>query len=159
MKVDERIADWLEEKFLEPELESCFLIEVKESQSGRKLEVYVDCDEGVNFDTCRLLSRYLEDKLETSNTVRDNYILEVSSPGATRPLVLLRQYPKHIGRKLKVKLNTGEELEGVLTEVSDTHILLERRIKEKQGKKKINKKIESEIEFNAIESSKVKLSF
>jgi len=159
MKVEESIARWLEEKFLEPEFSNCFLIEVKEAQSGRRLEVYVDCDEGVDFNTCRKLSRYLEEKLESSQLVRDNYILEVSSPGATRPLLLARQYPKHIGRKLKVKLKTGELLEGELIEVLDEGIRLERRVKEKQGKKKINKKIESEIDFASIESSKVKLSF
>ena len=159
MKVEERIERWLEEKFLEPEFTDCFLIEVKEAQSGRKLEVYVDCDEGVRFETCRKLSRFLEDHLESEQLVKDNYILEVSSPGATRPLLLNRQYPKHVGRKLKVKLKTGDVIEGLLTEVLDEGIRLERRIKEKQGKKKINKKIESEIDFASIESSKVKLSF
>jgi ribosome maturation factor RimP len=158
MTAAEYIEQKLEEKFREPEFDSCFCVEVKEVQKGRKIEVYIDCDTGVDFSTCRQISRYLEEDLDESPLVKENYILEVSSPGARRPLKLLRQYGKHVGRKLEIKLTDGEKLEGRLLDVLTKSIVLERRIVEKEGKKKIRKKIESEIDFSAIEKAKVKLA-
>ena len=159
MSIEQTILDLLETKFLEDEFRDCFCLEVKEAQKGRKIEVYIDCDQGVTFEKCQRISRYLEEHLDESNQVKENYILEVSSPGADRPLTLPRQYDKHIGRKLEVKLTSGETLEGRLVDVLDQGIVLNRRIVEKQGKRKIRKKIESEIDFSAIEQSKVKLTF
>lgn len=159
MSIEQTILDLLDDKFLEPEFRDCFCLEVKEAQKGRKVEVYIDCDDGVTFQRCQRISRHLEEHLDESPDIKENYILEVSSPGAERPLTLARQYPKHIGRKLEVKLTSGEELEGRLIDVTDEGIILNRRIVEKQGKRKIRKKIESEIDFSAIDHSKVKLTF
>ncbi len=58
-----------------------------------------------------------------------------------------------------MKLTSGEVLEGRLTDVTDLGIVLNRRTVEKQGKRKIRKKIESEIDFSSIDHSKVKLTF
>lgn len=159
MSIEQTILELLNDKFLEPEFQDCFCLEVKETQKGRKIEVYIDCDDGVTFQRCQRISRYLEEHLDESSLVKENYILEVSSPGADRPITLARQYPKHIGRKLQVKLTSGEELEGRLTDVTDNGIVLNRRIVERQGKRKIRKRIESEIDFSAIDQSKVKLTF
>ncbi len=158
MTAAEYIEKKLEEKFKENEYESCFCVEVKEVQRGRKIEVYIDCDTGVDFSTCKKISRFLEEDLDESPLVKENYILEVSSPGARRPLVLLRQYGKHVGRKLEIKLTDGEKFEGRLLDVLDDSILLERRIVEKEGKRKIRKKIESEVAFSAIQTARVKLA-
>lgn len=158
MTAAEHIEKKLEEKFKENEYESCFCVEVKEVQRGRKIEVYIDCDTGVDFSTCKKISRFLEEDLDESPLVKENYILEVSSPGARRPLVLLRQYGKHVGRKLEIKLTDGEKFEGRLLDVLDDSILLERRIVEREGKRKIRKKIESEVAFSAIQTARVKLA-
>lgn len=158
MTAAEYIEKKLEEKFKENEYESCFCVEVKEVQRGRKIEVYIDCDTGVDFSTCKKISRFLEEDLDESPLVKENYILEVSSPGARRPLVLLRQYGKHVGRKLEIKLTDGEKFEGRLIDVLEDSILLERRIVEKEGKRKIRKKIESEVAFSAIQTARVKLA-
>ena len=158
MTAAEYIEKKLAEKFREPEYDSCFCVEVKEVQKGRKIEVYIDCDTGVTFNTCREISRFLEADLDESPLVKENYILEVSSPGAKRPLSLLRQYGKHVGRKLEIKLTDGEKFEGRLIDVLENSILVERKIVEKQGKRKIRKKVESEIHFPAIKTARVKLA-
>ncbi len=158
MTAAEHIEKKLEEKFKESEYESCFCVEVKEVQRGRKIEVYIDCDTGVDFTTCRKISRFLEEDLDESPLVKENYILEVSSPGARRPLLLLRQYGKHVGRKLEIKLTDGEKFDGRLLDVLENSIIVERRIVEKEGKRKIRKKVESEIAFPAIDTARVKLA-
>ena len=126
-----------------------FLIEVR--SSGSKHEVYIDGDEGVTFAKCRKISRYLEEKLEESGAVGDKYVLEVSSPGATRPLTMWRQYRKHTGRNLQVKMNDGSERKGKLTELKDELILLTE--KDKTGT------TNHEIPFSDIKESVVQISF
>ena len=156
--MEAKIYDLLEEKFEEEEFTDCFLIELK-LHANNKLEVFIDSDTGITFDRCRKISRYLETYLDESGWLGERYTLEVSSPGVGRPLQLLRQYPKHIGRKLKVKLKDGSELEGTLTEVSEEQISLERRVVERQGKKKKHLKVNTDVPFDDIEGSLVQISF
>jgi len=126
-----------------------FLIEVR--SSGSKHEVFIDGDDGVTFAKCRKISRYLEEKLEESGAVGDKYVLEVSSPGAERPLTQWRQYGKHAGRDLKVKMNDETERQGTLTETGEDMIFLTE--KSKAGS------TTHEIPFADIKESVVQISF
>lgn len=151
--IDHRIEKWLNEKFQEPEFEDCFLIEV--TSSNQKVQVFIDSDTGISFKTCRQLSRFLEEKIESEELLGPKYTLDVSSPGALRPLLFVRQYPKHIGRSLKVTKKDGVEIEGIMTEVADSLIKLEKSTK---VKKEIIKE-EFEIPFTDIKESIVLLKF
>ena len=66
------------------------LVELRRGGTARKplLDVRIDRREGskVSVDDCALVSRALEPELEASGLVRDDYVLEVSSPGLERPL-------------------------------------------------------------------------
>ncbi|MCW5908742.1 MAG: ribosome assembly cofactor RimP [Chitinophagales bacterium] len=126
-----RIGEWLN-----PLLEerNFFLVDVKVSM-GKKIEVYVDSDEGIHIDDCAVVSRFLERHLDGSGLVPDNYILEVSSPGMSNPLRVPRQYKKRIGRKLEVIKTNGEKIEAQLTEADDEKIKLVETIQEKKNKK------------------------
>ena len=153
-----KINDLLDIKFAEEEFADCFLVELK-LHANNKLEVFIDSDTGITFDRCRRISRYLEAYLDENVWQGQKYTLDVSSPGVTRPLKFQRQYPKHIGRKLKVKLQEGEDLEGLLKEVHPDHITLEQKIVEKEGKKKKHLKIDKEVPFSEIEGALVQISF
>ena len=157
--MEEKIADLLEAKFLEPEFASCFLIETKMG-ANKRLQVFIDSDEGITFDTCRRISRYLEEHIDAQGWLGEKYVLEVSSPGVDRPLIMQRQYPKNIGRKLEVKLQDEEKArKGILRLVDADKIVLEEEKTVKNGKKKKKEKVEVEIPFAQIEQAKVKISF
>ena len=156
--MEEKIIDLLEEKFTDPEFSDCFWLEVK-LLPNKKLEVIIDCDTGVTFATCRQISRYLESFIDEEQWLGEKYTLEVSSPGTDRPLERPRQYPKHIGRKLEVKTNGGEQYEGRLTEVSDDDICLEYKVRRKEGKRKVTETVQTRVPFAEIAQAKVKISF
>lgn len=156
--MEAKIHDLLEEKFAEEEFADCFLIELK-LYPNNKLDVFLDSDTGITLERCRKISRYLEAYLDESGQLGEKYTLEVSSPGVSRPLQLTRQYPKHVGRKLKVKLKDGSELEGVLQTVDEEAITIERKIVEKDGKKKKRLKVSTEIPFADIKETIVQVSF
>ena len=156
--MEEKIIDLLEEKFTDPEFANCFWLDVK-LLPNKKLEVIIDCDTGVTFDTCRKISRYLESFIDEEQWLGEKYTLEVSSPGTDRPLQRPRQYTKHVGRKLEVKTNEGETYEGRLTEKTDEAITLTYKVRRKEGKRKVTEEVQTTINFADIKQAKVKISF
>jgi len=135
-----------------------FLVDVK-VLPGNKIEVYVDGDQGVNISDCKELSRHIEKNLDRE---AEDFSLEVSSPGATTPLKLPRQYTRHLGRDLEITLDSGEKLEGTLISADGSdEITIEnsRREKKPLGKGKITVTEKHTIKLQNIKESKVKLKF
>ena len=95
--------------------------------------VFIDGDEGVSLDTCTQISRILESILDEEPTLGGIYELEVSSPGVSRPLKFLRQYLKHVGRTLKIKLITYEQIEAVLISIGTDSIQVEIKPQDKKS--------------------------
>ncbi len=156
--LEKKIEELLDEKFKEEEFADCFLVEVK-LHEHKKLDVFVDSDSSMNFTKCRRLSRYLESFIDEEGWLGEKYVLEVSSPGITRPLKFARQYKKNIGRKMEVKLSNGEKDEGTLITATDESITLEKKVRIKEGKKKRTEVVQTEIPYQEITKAIVKISF
>jgi ribosome maturation factor RimP len=160
MELTERINQLLEEKFATDDAFSdCFVVEI-ELKPSNKLYVFLDSDSGMTFEKCQKLSRYLEGFIDSGGWLGDKYVLEVSSPGISRPLKFQRQYIKNIGRKLEVVLSSDKtKVIGLLKEVTDGGIVLTNEVVEKEGKKKIKKQVETIVKFDNIEKAIVKIEF
>ncbi|TDQ32310.1 ribosome maturation factor RimP [Zeaxanthinibacter enoshimensis] len=135
---------------------SIFLIDLYVG-TDNQIRIILDGDEGINLEDCMKVSRAIEFSLDREE---QDFALEVTSAGATAPLVNARQYPKNIGRKLQVK-TAGESFEGTLTEVTDKAITLEWKAREPKpvGKGKVTVEKKQEVPFSDIEEAKVKLIF
>jgi ribosome maturation factor RimP len=98
-----------------------FLVDIilSGSNTRRKVVVILDKNTGILIDECGEFSRALGDKIEESGLFGDAYILEVSSPGMERPLLVKRQYERRIGNKLNFLLSNGDTFEAILQKVSD----------------------------------------
>ncbi|GGU64839.1 ribosome maturation factor RimP [Streptomyces lavendofoliae] len=104
------------------------LEEIEVSRAGRRrmLRIIVDSDEGVELDTCAELSRAISDKLDETDAMGDEeYVLEVSSPGADRPLTEHRHYVRATGRLVKLQLRETGELVARILSVDDEGLDLE----------------------------------
>lgn len=101
------------------------LVECTISQKGKSARVYVVVysPAGTGIDQCagahRAIAAILDQKLGP-----DSYDLEVSSPGIDRELRNSSEYRLFVGRGLRLWLESGEELAGVLAEADDTHLVL-----------------------------------
>ncbi len=155
--LEEKIQQLIVEKFQEEPFQDYFFIELK--IFGNKVEVFVDSDSGVTIEACAKLNRYLQSHIDEAGWLGEKYTLDVSSSGVGRPLKLLRQYQKNIGRTLAVKLIDGEKKKGILTKVDEDKITLEHKERVKEGKKKKTVVIESEISIEQIEEAKIKITF
>ncbi|MBK4208361.1 ribosome maturation factor RimP [Bacillus licheniformis] len=82
---------------------------VKEGQSWF-LRVFIDSDDGVDIEECAKVSEALSEKLDEADPIKQNYFLEVSSPGAERPLKKEADFMKALGKNVYIK--TYEPIEG-----------------------------------------------
>lgn len=115
------------------------LFDVEYVQEGRHffLRVFVDTPEGIDIDQCALVAEKLSEQLDRFDYIPDEYMLEVSSPGAERPLKTKEAVAERIGSYVNVKTTQpvgGEtELEGYLRGFSNEVLELEVNLK---GRKK-----------------------
>ncbi|NNF03236.1 MAG: ribosome maturation factor RimP [Rhodothermales bacterium] len=124
---------------------------VRGRKGSRVVEVYVDGDEGVGVDDLARLSREIGFLLETEDVIKGKYNLNVSSPGEDRSLKMPRQYRRHVGKPIDVKVAADEvDGEGLVSGVNrgvDGDVL---RLETDNGE-------QISIPLDQVESAKVKL--
>jgi ribosome maturation factor RimP len=134
-----------------------FLIDFSLS-SDNAIKIVVDGDNGVLVEDCMFISRAIEHNIDREE---HDFSLEVLSSGAATPLVLPRQYKKHVGRNLEVKTLDSQSLEGELTDVNDKGVVLKWKTREPKpvGKGKVTVTKEANVTFENIKEAKVKIKF
>ena len=80
------------------------------------LRVYLDKEGGISLSDCEVVSRELSE-------IKDNYFLEVSSPGLDRPLKKDKDFERYKGRDVEIKLykpmNGSKQFEGELVGLTE----------------------------------------
>ncbi|QBA63288.1 ribosome assembly cofactor RimP [Muriicola soli] len=136
-----------------PEL---FLIDFTVS-SANQIKIVIDGDKGVNLEDCMTVSRAIEHNLDREAI---DFSLEVTSPGATEPLTMPRQYGKNIGRTLEVK-TSETTVKGTLVSAEEEGITLEWKAREPKpiGKGKTTVLKSVMVPFSEIIKANVVLKF
>lgn len=148
-KIEELVKEKLDGK--------AFLVDVQVSASN-VIKVFVDSFDGLTIDRCVEISRHLENSLDRE---KEDFELQVSSPGLTERFRVKEQYLKNTGREIEVVTADGAKRTGLLKEVKPEFILLETSAREKvEGHKKKQWVVrEHQIEYSDIKSAKVIVSF
>jgi ribosome maturation factor RimP len=113
------------------EEEGLELVEVEYKRSARRsvLRIFIDKPGGVTLDDCSALSVQLGDLLDVEDLIPHRYVLEVSSPGATRLLKRPEDYERFVGRLLDIITHEPVEgqthITGRLVAYSDGRVTLE----------------------------------
>ena len=97
-------------------------------QSGRTLRVSIDRPEPITIDDCERVSRVVGPLLDNANLIAGPYNLEVSSPGAERPLRRKEDYERFNGKRVNVRYRSGETetvVEGQLVAVDGAGIAVQ----------------------------------
>lgn len=91
---------------------------VKKKNEDSELIIYIDREGGVDLDDCEACSIAIDPLIDAADPIEESYILCVSSPGIDRPLKRPRDFEKHMGEavdvKLYEKLNGKKEFVAVL---------------------------------------------
>lgn len=127
--IEELVTPILEELNLE-------LVDIEFLKEGRNwfLRVYIDTPEGgIDIDQCAIVSERLSLVLDEKDPIEQNYYLEVSSPGAERPLKKESDFKKAVGKFIYVKtyepIKDMKEFQGYLRAYTEQGLDLEIRIK------------------------------
>ncbi|MFV0127475.1 ribosome maturation factor RimP [Streptomyces sp. HMX112] len=132
------------------------LEEIEVSRAGRRrvLRIVVDSDEGVELDACAELSRAISGKLDETDAMGEGeYVLEVSSPGADRPLTEHRHYVRATGRLVRLQLHEGDDVVARVLAVDDEGLDLE--VPGVKGRKPTARR----VEFPLIAKARVEIEF
>lgn len=139
-KIEELVSPILQELNLD-------LVDIEYVKEGRDwfLRIYIDTPTGgIDIEQCAQVSEKLSEKLDVEDPIAENYFLEVSSPGAERPLKKDDDFTKAIGKYVFIKtyepVNGAKEFEGTLLSYSvEEGALIEVRVKTRRVKIQIEK--------------------
>lgn len=134
------------------------LIDIEFVKEGKDwfLRVYVDTPEGnIDIDQCAQVSEKLSEELDRTDPIPQNYFLEVSSPGAERPLKKEEDFQRAIGQYVYIKtyepIDGTKEFEGYLLAYGPEVAIIEVRVK--------TRKVEIEIELEKIAFARLAIDF
>ncbi len=68
------------------------------------VRIFIDSPGGIHVDDCANVSRQVSAVMDVEDPIASEYRLEVSSPGADRPLFTARQFADFVGKSVQVKL-------------------------------------------------------
>lgn len=113
------------------------LVDVEYVKEGKHwfLRLYIDKEKGVDLDDCALYSERIEEVLDTiqPDPIPHAYYLEVSSPGAERPLKSEKDFENAVGKYIHLTLHEAVEgesvYEGTLKEWNTDNLVITIKIK------------------------------
>lgn len=134
-----------------------FLVDLKVSP-GNKIEIYVDAPKHISISDCIALSRHIESNLDRE---KEDFELQVSSPGATESFKVLEQYKKYIGTQVQTTTLDGKKHQGTLLSANNEQFVLEETRKEKKPVGKGNHTVTEQIilTYKTIKETKSVLPF
>ncbi|MCL2072684.1 MAG: ribosome assembly cofactor RimP [Marinilabiliaceae bacterium] len=134
-----------------------FLVGVEVRQANNII-VLIDSEVGVSIDYCAKISRLIE---ETFDRDKEDFALEVSSPGVGQPFKVLKQYQKHSGKEVKVLTKSKKNVVGILSDVTEKGFAIkeEKHVKIEGNKKKVIQVNEHRFDYEDITSVKEVIKF
>jgi ribosome maturation factor RimP len=132
-----------------------FIVDVRVSSTG-KITILIDKRSGgLMVEDCVRLSKFIEGNLDRE---KEDFELQVSSPGLEMPFLVHEQYVKNQGRKVEVLGNDGEKHAGTLKNVTHGGFEIETEAKVK-GKSKEIVRCDISYNFDQIKSVKTIIEF
>lgn len=105
-------------------------VEIRGQQGSRKVRLVVHAEDGLDIDVIARVSRRVGEALDEQDVIKGAYTLEVTSPGADRPLRTARDFARNVGRDVRVVQHAGadaggRETIGTLASVDENEVRLE----------------------------------
>ncbi|UOQ93252.1 ribosome maturation factor RimP [Halobacillus shinanisalinarum] len=133
------------------------LVDIEFKKEGKNwfLRVFLDKPEGIDIEECGQVSEKLSEQLDEIDPIDIPYFLEVSSPGAERPLKTKEDFKKYVGEHIYMKLyepiENEKEFEGTLVQFEDETATIDIRIKTRTK--------QLEVPFNKIAKANLAVTF
>ena len=105
---------------------------VKEGKSYY-LRIYIDSPKGIDLNDCEKVNNEIVDILDEADYIKEQYFLEISSPGIERILRKDEHLQKHIGEEIHIKLfqkddEGKKEYQGILQNFNETELTIDEKV-------------------------------
>ena len=127
--IEEKVENLLEPKIQEIGYE---LYDVEYAKEGKNyfLRIIIDKPEGIDLNDCEKVNNAITDMLDEANYIKEQYFLEVSSPGIERVIRKEKHLKQNIGQEIQVKLfrkdqNGKKEYQGKLLDYTSENITIQ----------------------------------
>ena len=123
------------------------LVDIEYIKEGKNwfLRVYIDQPQGVSLEDCALVSEKVSERLDeiTPDPFPHAYFLEVSSPGAERPIKTETDFQNAVGKFIHISLyepiDDEKVFEGILKDITEDSLTLTVRIKTRTKDMELNR--------------------
>lgn len=106
------------------------LYDIEYTKDGKDffLKIYIDNNKGISLEDCEKVSNAINDILDKEDFIKEQYFLEVSSPGIERILKKDKHLEKNIGVEVIIKFfkqyKNKKQLEGKLEKFDKNYIYI-----------------------------------
>ena len=107
-KIEEKVEELIKDK-IENIGYSLYDVEYAKEGPNYYLRIYIDSPNGIDLNDCEKVSNEINDVLDEANYIKEQYFLEVSSPGIERILRKDSHLEQNIGNQVEVKLFKKDE--------------------------------------------------
>ncbi len=107
------------------------LYDVQYAKEGKEyfLRIFIDKEEGIDLNDCEKVSDTINPILDEADYIKEQYFLEVSSPGIERVLRKDEHLEDSIGKEIEVKLfkplEGKKEFVGILKKYNEENITID----------------------------------
>lgn len=107
------------------------LYDVEYAKEGKDyyLRIFIDKPDGIDLNDCEKVNDGINDLLDEADYIKEQYFLEVSSPGIERTLRKDKHLKANIGNIVEIKLFRPIEkqkvLQGILKEFNKENLIIE----------------------------------
>lgn len=128
-KVENLVKDKIEEI-------GYILYDVQYVKEGKDyfLRIFIDKKDGIDLNDCEKVNDLVNPLLDSEDFIKEQYFLEISSPGVERVLRKEWHLEENIGNEVEVSLFKPQEnlkhYEGILKSFNERNLLLEAKGKE-----------------------------
>ncbi len=131
-KIEDKVEKLVKEKI---ETLGYELYDVEYSKEGKNyfLRIFIDSPKGIDLNDCEKVNDGINELLDQADYIKEQYFLEVSSPGIERILRKDKHLEQNIGKEINIKLfkkdeNGKKEYQGILKQYNEEKIELEEEI-------------------------------
>lgn len=111
------------------------LYDVEYAKEGKNyfLRIFIDKPEGIDLQDCEKVNNAINDLLDEVDYIKEQYFLEVSSPGIERILRKDKHLEQNMGTEIYIKMfkkdeNGQKEYQGILQGFNEEKIILEENV-------------------------------
>ena len=106
--IEERVENLLKDKIESIGYELYDVLYLKEGKNYI-LRIIIDNEKGIDLNDCETVNNEITDLLDEADYIKEQYFLEVSSPGIERVLRKDWQLKKYLGEEVEIRLFKKDE--------------------------------------------------